>query len=857
MVYDLTYVYDYDLSDPFQAAAAYDHLHLVAALQGIVNRDAPRLYTRFVTRDEFGDEDLDGYWFNKLRAPGEMLSGRPLHRARDLNELIHLFRRYIRGAVVWDTHVYSTSNVAMTVAGANNLLPFRYDLSSDSLYRQFVASPAKDMDLPAKVWLIHRDRSPLFTGSGTIPGTSAPSSGSPKCDAYLWVKSKYLDAGRCTGSELGFYLDSYWLMNPQGKTQQTVLTNLDYMVSRKGFVFDLSPWGDEQPVDAPSQPLGTDLSTLQTILLSAYQQTQGGMVAVHGFVPWGNKYTNAAPSGGRHAPVETGWQFVKVASAYNAYLDADAENLDAMANASVYQHYPLQPTYEQNPKPQLDDLKSRGFIADDGSVVARRYSMFYVGDYDSAAWLYHAGPRLWDDPRRGLVPLNWAFNPNLAQRMSPALVYTRATRTPNDYFIAGDSGAGYVNPGMLQEPRQYSGLPSGLDAWQAHCQRYFKQWDLSVTGFVIDGAAPGMNQQALETYARFSPDGFAAQKIEPRGLIGNTAYVQMDRDLPRASASEGAYALESALDGDTSKTPFAPEFHSFRTIQEGPGWHKDVVDQVRNDLPNAEVKFVDAYTFYTLLKLYLKEVILDPIKTTLAVGQTSTIVLDLVTYAEDPVEVGLQLELPNGWNYTPQQAEFTLQSGVTQRLSFEVTVPQDTNTDIYTVSAVIRYKGLERHRKFAVTVAQNSYANATEVGVTLGATNQSNGRTAADTVDGRECRRPVFTGSEFSYFYLLVDDTFMYDERGTTAYATVEYYDAPNQALGIHYDSNNPSGGLNGAYTDAGSVNTAGTNTWTSYTFTLPDVRFANRENGGADLRIYTNDNIAVSEVTVSRDAHA
>jgi hypothetical protein len=32
------------------------------------------------------------------------------------------------------------------------------------------------------------------------------------------------------------------------------------------------------------------------------------------------------------------------------------------------------------------------------------------------------------------------------------MVYTRRSKTENDWFIAGDSGAGYLNPGMLQEP---------------------------------------------------------------------------------------------------------------------------------------------------------------------------------------------------------------------------------------------------------------------------------------------------------------------------------------------------------------------------------------------------------------------
>ncbi|WP_148211894.1 hypothetical protein [Thermobaculum terrenum] len=77
--------------------------------------------------------------------------------------------------------------------------------------------------LPMKVSLVRPDGSSLFTGSGKIPGTSVPSRGSAKCDAYLWAKIRYLDTGRCDPIELAFYLDAYWLTQPQIELQQSLL----------------------------------------------------------------------------------------------------------------------------------------------------------------------------------------------------------------------------------------------------------------------------------------------------------------------------------------------------------------------------------------------------------------------------------------------------------------------------------------------------------------------------------------------------------------------------------------------------------------------------------------------------------
>ena len=58
-------------------------------------------------------------------------------------------------------------------------------------------------------------------------------------------------------------------------------------------------------------------------------------------------------------------------------------------------------------------------------------------------------PAFFPDPARGRVPLAWAFDPNLADRAPQALVYAYRHATTNDFFIAGDSGAGYLNPRAL------------------------------------------------------------------------------------------------------------------------------------------------------------------------------------------------------------------------------------------------------------------------------------------------------------------------------------------------------------------------------------------------------------------------
>jgi len=106
--------------------------------------------------------------------------------------------------------------------------------------------------------------------------------------------------------------------------------NHDYVVRAGGFVWDLSPWSDEAPQDDPNQPLGTDFNTLKAILLSAYNAAGGDdMIHVAGFVPWVYKYTSH-PGGSQHEPVPSEWQYARIASAYNAYMDADAAGISGM-----------------------------------------------------------------------------------------------------------------------------------------------------------------------------------------------------------------------------------------------------------------------------------------------------------------------------------------------------------------------------------------------------------------------------------------------------------------------------------------------------------------------------------------------
>lgn len=587
--FDLTYTLKLNPADPVQARAIWDQTHAVSALQGIVNRDVPRLYLYFVGGDNAA---IDHYWMKRLQEPGEWLEKTELKPLPDLKSVWAAFKNDIQGLVVYDENVASTSNVASTVAGVENLIPVRYDTAPESLYT-FLTTAEDGPKWAAKVWLVNPDGTPKFIGKGTIPDADIPSTGSPKCDAYMWANARYLDSGKCNPVKMGYYLDAYWLKKSGGAIPNHTLSNHDYVIAKRGFLFDLAPWEDEIPVDEPAQPMGADATALKAILRSAWERTKGKeMVHVAGFVPWDKKYTDFV--GGKHEAVPTEWRYAQILSCFNAYMDADALGLSAMANASVFMHYPLKDEYPQS-KPTLDDLKKRGFVSDKGEVAKKSFVTIYVGDYDAAAWLYQRIPDIWDDPERGQIPLGWAFNPTLAERFAPGMAYARRTKTDNDFFMAGDSGAGYINPGHLQEPREFSGLPSGIDTWKRHCKKYYKQWDLSITGFIIDGFAPAMNDETKNAYRAFSRDGIVAQKIDPAGMFKDMPFVRMNYDL-NGNPEECAKTVVSRIRAGK------PQFLIFRTILWSPGGHKKLFEAVKASEKGPEVEIVDPYTFFLLVK---------------------------------------------------------------------------------------------------------------------------------------------------------------------------------------------------------------------------------------------------------------
>ena len=557
------------------AEKLWDTLLLAACIQGIANRRSPEVYLIFTGTEASEDGSCDRFWLSVMEKG--FLKGRPQKPVRDVWMLTDIFRSRVKGLCVYDPEVPATCNAAVTAAGCEDLLCVRYDPAPSSAYSRLRKT------FPVKRWLIGPDGSRLFTGRGAVPGTDLPSSGSAKCDAYLWAKAKYLDTGRCDPSLLGYYIDACWLRDPAGRPSSCALGNRDLLISRRGFCFDLSPWDDEIPGDEPDRQGGSDPETLKSILRSCWEKTEGKkLITVCGFLPWDKKYS--AVSGGRHGVVEGEWKLAEILSSHNACLDADAINYCGMCNASFFRWEPLRRRYPQT-APRTAEARAGN----------KCYVCFYAGDYDSAAWMYQNLPAIWNDPARGGEPMCWGFNPNLAGRFPTGFNYVRGTATDRDWFVGGDSGAGYINPGFLAEPRP-SGLPSGVSAWAGTCARWYRQFDLDITGFLLEGNAPPMTEELWDALESFSPMGAAGMYMEEAGLRGRmpfalNRYDLIDFDKTRKEANADAIARLAR-----EKTPC---FLLVRHILWTPSEQKEFMELLSG---KGEFVQTDIYTFMALVK---------------------------------------------------------------------------------------------------------------------------------------------------------------------------------------------------------------------------------------------------------------
>ncbi|HBG27678.1 MAG: hypothetical protein A2Y10_10250 [Planctomycetes bacterium GWF2_41_51] len=598
-VLDLNYIH-YMANGP-----RYDIAHVASCVQGLVNRDAPRVFIKI----------WNDPWYDRVVESGGLCEG---WKTTDigLGALIDLFRDRINGVVLYDgnttTGVISTSLVATTVAGVENGIAVRKDTSAGSMYNYLV----NDADGPKLPVLF--DLTGKFTGTGTIWQTSTPSTGSAKCDAYIWAKEKYIDTGKCDPTVLLYTLDLWGIDESDGLRSQ--LFNLDYAIKKKGFCFELSPWADEAPNDDPTQTLGADRNTLLSILNACNTQTgQKEMIKLCGFLNWDIKYTNVVTRGtpSIHTISQSETTLNTIFITYNAYIEGDAPLPSCMVNASFNDGLLAaikERRYIQNPPPTYSDMVAQGLIDGNGNVVEGNYNLIRVLGYDGPAWASYTMSAYYADPNRGNVNMHWELNSNLMDRGSVQFDYYYRHKTPKDFFCNSYGGAGVVCPSLLYGTRSPSGYPSIVDVWIKHNKDHNRLVDYSIAGWLANPAKGNLSTADYETAIPAHGDGIGAGVwvyIASPFLLDNVPIIGWT---------------------NTHGTETFPDYPSgvhfnYWTSAYSPSDVK-VLEDSYADSPNNH-RFLDMYTFNYLLRYYLggsnnyrTAWVSDTIPRIMALGQT-------------------------------------------------------------------------------------------------------------------------------------------------------------------------------------------------------------------------------------------
>ena len=547
-------IYKYTVQPNSNPATRYDEAMATACVQGLLNRTSPCFYLA-----EKGNA-ANAFWFDVITVDGGWAQGRNVIEVGSFKDVLRLGMNVAKGVVVWDPEVPATINVATTLAGLEDAV-----VMSPEMADKYAADCG---------WKIIKDFRGQFTGKET---------GSAKNDAYRWAIREYMDKGLVNTHIMCLYEDSFWARE---KGDVGYIVTRDWSVYGKCFVYDLSPWGDEQPKDDPSQRMGLDLETYKMLLSSLVKRTGGTYgTEVAGFFCF-NKYSNNGGYVSKHDPVPTEWENVYVISPYNCYQNTVASSC---YNQSFHSQAPQRAMKQGRPAPGPGPQKGKTYIA------------YLMADYDSATPLYDffINREIWTDKNRGKMPLLWGLNPNLSETYPDLFQYLYNTRTGNDWFAADASAAGYMNPNRVQA--KY------LDAFIAHNKKFYSQWDMSISPMVLDWNAP--TTAVKDAFAEFSPDGFATIVMDMHNGVGRVPAPHVWKGMP---VMELLNAANPPMDTDTrvsilsSCIPKAvgdkPRYFFFRIVWTTPTEVIRFTEKLKAQRTDLDIEVLDAYNFFNYFK---------------------------------------------------------------------------------------------------------------------------------------------------------------------------------------------------------------------------------------------------------------
>lgn len=424
----------------------------VNSLQGLVNREGPRLFLVYGNYDDPGNRKTNSVqmteenWFGKYR---EVLKHNDLDNLDyyqgeydlEVNEVVDLsaavlkYRSKLNGLVVWDPALIDSINLALMLAGLRDLL---------------ICHPDQVSSLQALTGLpVVEDLRGRFTDRVTL---------------YRWAFRNLFD--QCKPGQVA-HMEPVW-----NRTEFT-----DYIVQNKLFTYSLScfkngglrTFGQKSLLLLVAGPLWLRNFLFNTRLDGFVRRLALWLLGT------------GAPETRLETKIERSVKAAPYPTIFGWHSDRDDE-LAFMLTISA-NGLRLAPTFLasnfsfHSQLPAKVPFKQRYLSPDGVQLEDKVYLTFTLSDGDQFTLMNTAEVGNWRRPEHGKVPFNWEVQPLLVE-IAPALLgYYYRNLTEADMLVAGPSGAGYVIPPLVPD----------LPAYMRESARYCDRADIRIaTSYTCD-----------------------------------------------------------------------------------------------------------------------------------------------------------------------------------------------------------------------------------------------------------------------------------------------------------------------------------------------------------------------------------
>ncbi len=392
-----------------------------ACLQGLANRQGPRLFLNFGTYDDPSarrtNEDFlpDAVWHEKFRAAvGNQDThnldyyrrrfGIKVTSLRDLRAALRAARDRVQGIVVWDPQFPDTVSLAIMLAGLEDLLV---------VAPERIAWAEREFGLKVRHDLRGRwkDRIELYTWAFRNLRPRCKE-GMLACIEPAWQRPEFADY--LVANRIFTFSLSSASTTPLFRAGQTMLLLLvGGPLGLRNLLFDLHLEGALKQFGLWLMGLGSPETRLALRIQRSLPR-----------LPYPTIF-------GWHTTRDDELAFMLLLSASNLRLVP----AHMAGNYSFHSRLPGPERFEQT------HINPASVVLED-----KTYLTFTLSDGDQLVLMGTGELGNWRRKERGRVPFNWEVQPLLAEFAPALLAQYFETRKATDYLIGGPSGAGYIIP---------------------------------------------------------------------------------------------------------------------------------------------------------------------------------------------------------------------------------------------------------------------------------------------------------------------------------------------------------------------------------------------------------------------------